>query len=206
MTKTRQTTLLVLCMTLFIGSNLALAQPGPHGFRGGPGGKRLARIIEENAEELGLSEQTVAGVRAIVAEGKKERRRLKDELHVARHQLRLLLSAENVDEEAVMKQAEILGNLQTKALKHRLQTLLRLRPLLTDAQLEQVRQLHRERAESVRKACRAEIDTLCPETHRGPGLGRCLRRHEGELSDTCTEAFAAFRPRHGRRGPGPDEN
>jgi len=202
MTMTCRTTLLFLAILMLAGSKLAFAQPGPHGFRGGPGGERFAKAIEENAERLGLSEQTMADVSAIVAEGREKEERLHDELRAARHKLRMLLSGKEPNDEAVMKQAERVGAIETDALKHRLRTLLRLRPLLTDAQLEALRGLHHERFEPVREACRAEIEALCPEGPRGRGIGRCLRRHQEELSDACAAAFEAFRPRHHRRrGP-----
>jgi len=199
MAMTRRITAFILAGSLLGGAHLALAQGGPHGPRGGREGGRFAMTLEENAQRLGLSEETLAKVRAIVAAGKEEGKTLHEQESRARNLLRELLSQNPPDDRAIMQQAERVGDLETEILKHRLRILLQLRPLLTNAQLEELWQLHERRFAPVRAACQAEIEAWCSETPHGRGVGRCLRDHAQMLSESCAQALDAFR-RHRRGG------
>jgi hypothetical protein len=48
-----------------------------------------------------------------------------------------------------------------------------------------------------RRACRADVQKLCPDAKPGGGeIRKCLQDHKDELSDACKEAIAR---RHARR-------
>lgn len=156
---------------------------------GGPE-PRIAEMLERHADEIGLDAATLARIRAVVAAGKADEDRLHRSLREARHALRDLLDAVPPDEAAVMRQAEVIGALETEALKHRLRTLLAVRPLLTDEQLARLHTLRERRFASLREACGDDVRRFCAdEPGRGRGLIRCLRRHQDDLSAECRAAL-----------------
>ena len=70
------------------------------------------------------------------------------------------------------------------------------------AEVEEVR-AHIEKRELARAeitaACQADVDQLCAGAE-GRDAKRCLRDNRDQLSQTCTDALEAHRPRHHRRG------
>jgi Spy/CpxP family protein refolding chaperone len=183
----------LLCVVL--GWRAATAGP-PFG-RGEP---RIGAMLERDAEAIGLDEPTLARLREVVAAASGEEERIHREVGAARLVLRDLLSAETPDEAAVMRQADRIGALETDALKHRLRTLLAVRPLLTDEQFARLRELRHGRREAVREACREDVARLCAagdEGFSGRELMRCLRRHADDLSPACRAALQEARgPEH----------
>jgi Spy/CpxP family protein refolding chaperone len=162
----------------------------------GGGEPHIAELLERDAEAIGLDEPTLARLREIVAAARGEEERIHGEIRAARRGLRDLLSAEQPEEAAVMRQAELLGALETEALKHRLRTLLAVRPLLTDEQFARLRELRHGRRAVVVDACRADVARFCAaeeEAIPGRGLLRCLRRHAAELSPACRAALEEAR-------------
>lgn len=160
-------------------------------------------------EQLDLDGDTEAAVEAVVEESRPEARALHDEVREARRALHELLSQEMPDKTAVMAQAQVLGDLKTKAMKHRLTTTLRIRALLTPAQrAEMVAMRHKHRA-SVVEVCGEDVEALCPDAGDPRDTIRCLKRNSEELSDECREALPQHGHRHGcqgehgcERGPG----
>jgi len=161
-------------------------------------GHHLVADLDANAARLGISDETVAQIHAIVADAMASGDRMRAELAGARTTLRTLLSAPRPDEAAVMAQAQQIGALDTKLLELRLQTLLRIRPLLTDAQIEALRGIRLQRLASVREACRAEISATCADAVSGRETVHCLRAHHDQLSDDCRAALANVRPNGAR--------
>ena len=162
-------------------------------------GRRVLADLEANAARLGISDETVAKIRAIVADGMASGESMRAELAEARSALRGLLSTPRPDEAAVMAQARQIGALDTRLLELRLRTLLRVRPLLTDAQIEALHAIRQQRLAPVRDACRAEIGASCADAISGRETVRCLRAQHDQLSDACRAALSALRVE--RAGP-----
>lgn len=186
---------------------VSVAEPpfgGPQRGRGGP-----ERMLDEHAERLDLDDETRAAIDRIVLESRAEGRELRLDLHEAHSRLRDLLSQASPDEGAVMRQAEVIGELETAERKHRLRAMLRIRGLLTPEQREElVRIREEERGRHfalIEEACGSELETLCPDLEPGPELGMCLRENAEHVSELCRMALerGPRRPggKGGRRGP-----
>jgi Spy/CpxP family protein refolding chaperone len=158
-------------------------------------------FVQENAERLGLGEETRQAIQAIVDDSHARAAALHDEHREARHALKDLLSQDAPDEAAVMAQAEELGRTETALSKHRLATMLRIRALLSPEQRGQLLEIRREkhaRKEAVRESCAAEIGQWCPDADSSWERTRCLRKNEERLSEGCAAALEPLRCEHGR--------
>lgn len=159
---------------------------------------RPDRFIAEYAERLGLDQQTLATIRALVEASRAQAEPLGVELRQAYAQMRALLSQEVPSEAAVMQQADAIGALELAARKQRLQVMLQIRALLTPAQRQELVRLQetwntRRRAEIV-PACRVENTEICPDAAPGRPQLACLYEHMAELSEACRTAL------QGRKG------
>jgi Spy/CpxP family protein refolding chaperone len=192
----RRTILLACAVLLCVTALGASASAGEGHDMGKEHGRKLLADLEANAARLGISDQTVAQIRTIVAEGMASGDSLRAELLEARTALRGLLSMPRPDEAAVMAQARKIGALDTKLLELRLQTLLRVRPLLTDAQIEALHAIRQQRLAPVRDACRAEIAASCADAVSGRETVHCLRAQHDQLSDACRAALSALHTGH----------
>jgi len=182
-----------LCCVAALG---ATASAGEGHDMGKEHGRKLLADLEANAAHLGISDETVRKIRAIVTDGMASGDRVRAELLEARTALRSLLSTPRPDEVAVMTQARKIGALDTKLLELRLQTLLRVRPLLTDAQIEALHAIRQQRLAPVREACRAEIGASCADAVSGRETVHCLRAQHDQLSDACRAALSALHSEH----------
>lgn len=181
----------VVLSSIAVFSAIASAGHGPE--MGKEHGRHLLADLDANAARLGISADTLAQIHGIVADGMASGDHVRAELAAARAALRSLLSAPRPDEAAVMKQAQQIGALDTRLLELRLQTLLRVRPLLTDAQIEGLRAVRLQRLASVRDACRAEISAACADAVSGRETVHCLLAHPDQLSDACRAALSNLR-------------
>lgn len=169
--------------------------------RGGHHGMDEQGFIQENAERLGLSDETRQAIEAIVEESHARAAALHDEHRDARHALKELLSQDTPDEAAVMAQAEALGRTETELSKHRLGTMLRIRALLSPEQRSQLLEIRREkhaRKEAMREACAADIGQWCPDAESSWDQRRCLRKNEERVSAGCAAALETLGCDHGR--------
>ncbi len=116
--------------------------PPPH-HRGGP--PPIERVLERNAERLGLDPATEAEIRAISSASRAEGERIRASLDAAHRTMRALLSQDAPAEAEVMRQAEQIGALETEAQKSRLRAMLRIRSLLTPEQRAVLVEIHEER-------------------------------------------------------------
>jgi Spy/CpxP family protein refolding chaperone len=167
--------------------------PGPHGF------------LEEHAAQLGLDDGTRGAIDEIVDESQERARELRRELRGLHREMRDLLSQETPDEVAVMQQAEAIGQAETELHKYRLQTLIKIRALLTDEQRAELSRIREETRAQWRQplieACEADVDRFCPEAEDRWSRRRCLRGRWEELSSDCQGAIKAARS-EARRGRG----
>jgi Spy/CpxP family protein refolding chaperone len=187
------------------GPGGSLAQrPGPA--RGpGPGpGPQPGRFVERHAERLGLDEETQAALQEIVDEARKRGEELEIELRDAHEQMRDLLSQEEPDESAVMRQAEAIGELELEERKNRLRATLRIRALLTPEQREELIRIREESGpRGVRRlgaSCQTDIEKICRDEQPGRETIRCLREKRDVISEDCRSALESMRGRgFGRR-------
>jgi Spy/CpxP family protein refolding chaperone len=189
-------TLLALAVTLAAGG--ASARP-PHDHHHGLDEQGF---IQENAERLGLGEETRAAIEAIVDDSHARAAALHDEHREARHALKELLSQDAPDAATVMGKAEELGRIETELSKHRLDTMLRIRALLTPEQRSQLMTIRREkraRHEAAREACAADVEALCPDAGSRFDRMKCLRENAERVSEPCAGALDSMGCEHGPR-------
>ncbi len=194
---------LAVVSSLFIAA-AALARPpfgGPPGPPGPPG------LIEEHAERLGLDDEARAAIRAIVDESHEHAAELHRDHREARRALRDLLSQDSPDEASVMRQAELLGAIETEMTKHRLRTLLRIHGLLTPEQREEMMAIHRGHRrhhggpEMLLEDCGGDLEKLCPDADSPFDHVGCLHEHADHVSEGCASALETLRHKRGfRRG------
>ncbi len=194
-------------------ASVSSAQP-PFGGHHGPGGHHPGHgphgFIEEHAAQLGLDDQTQAAIDEIVGESQERARELRPKLRGMHREMHDLLSQDTPDELAVMQQAEAIGQAETELHKYRLQTLIKIRALLTDEQRAELTRIREETRAQWRQplieACEADVDQFCPEAEDRWSRRRCLRDRWEEVSSGCQGAIEGARSefRRGRGKPGPD--
>lgn len=118
------------------------SRPPTRGRRGPP---PLDRILEENAERLGLSQETRDQIRERSVDTRERTREQRSELRDLHDQMRDLLGQEAPDEAQVMAHAEQIGALETALQKERLRTMLAIRAMLTPEQRSELVRIHQER-------------------------------------------------------------
>jgi Spy/CpxP family protein refolding chaperone len=132
---------------LFALALFAAAQPAS-AFGACAGGMRpdrhLDMHLERHLEELGLEPAQLEAVRAILDESRGEREKRRETVRAAFEEMRALLDQDLPDEAAVMRQAEVLGDLRTEGHKAMLRTLLAVRAQLTPEQREALRERMRK--------------------------------------------------------------
>lgn len=131
-----------------LATGVALAAPaqagpgrGHHGW-GGPEG-----WIEHHAEMLGIDDATLAEINQIVAASRAEADAIYEEHREARRVMHEMLDQDEPDTAAVMKQAEVIGEVDVRAHKHRLATMLKIRAKLTPEQRGELRAMKDEMRE-----------------------------------------------------------
>jgi Spy/CpxP family protein refolding chaperone len=172
-------------------------------------------MVDRWADELGLDAEARSRLEALAESGRAEQDRLREQLRGEQEALRGLLMVPTPDEAAVMRQADTIGALETRAQKARLRTLLAVRASLTPEQRERLSALHAERRarfeQTLQEGCGEEIAQHCADAPAGPGRMLCLREHRDALSATCSDALRSLRHewrrgrgegRRGGRGPG----
>jgi Spy/CpxP family protein refolding chaperone len=118
----------------------------------GPGGRDPSKMILRHADEIGLDERMREEIEAIVAETQPRGEQLSTDLRAAHEEMRALLSADRPDRAAVMKQADVIGELETERRKLRFDAMLRIQERLTPEQRQALRELReKRRAEHGRK-------------------------------------------------------
>jgi Spy/CpxP family protein refolding chaperone len=158
-------------------------------------------FIEENAESLGLNDETLSAIRSIVAESKDTGDQLHSELRELHKGMKALLSQGTPDESAVMKQVDAIGAAEVEMQRHRLGTMLEIRALLTPEQREEMTRLREDSRGRWRHAlleeCESDLEALCPEADDRWSRKQCLKEQREEVSPTCRDAIkAAKRARH----------
>jgi Spy/CpxP family protein refolding chaperone len=114
----------------------------PHHRRGPP---PLERVLEHNAERIGLDPAVEEKIGVISSDTRATGERTREALDAAHEKIRVLLSADAPDESEVLEQADRIGALETESQKTRLRGMLRIRALLTAEQRAMLVEIHEER-------------------------------------------------------------
>jgi Spy/CpxP family protein refolding chaperone len=117
-----------------------LAGPALAQQRGGrastPGGLAEGRLMKKNAKEIGLSEETVTKIDAAIEAGKAEEAKHREEGKVAIEALNEILSQNKPNKKELMAAADKVGESGSKSRDLKMKTVIEMRSLLTDEQLE----------------------------------------------------------------------
>lgn len=96
-------------------------------------------------DRLDLDDDTRVSVRALIDAGRERTRDGRKELQTARTQMYGLLQADQPDEAAVLAQVERIGAIRTALHKQRMQTMLRVRALLSPEQRTTLLEMFKKR-------------------------------------------------------------
>ena len=114
---------------------------GPHGHEPHRKGAWLQRLTNK----LDLDDDTRASVLAVIEAGRERTRDARKELKAAHVQMHGLLQADQSDEAEVLAQVERIGTLRTALNKQRMQTMLRVRALLSPEQRAALLEMFKKR-------------------------------------------------------------
>ncbi len=157
---------LALCLGAGLSSaEHASSKKGDCKHRHGKQHHRSYKIIEENAQELGIAPETVETITKLHEESKEARTALREQISDGRDQIHELLEQDPPDEAAIMNQIEAIGAIEIKLHKERISTMLKVHALLTPEQREGIQRIREEASkpcankECPKKPC---TDKECP--------------------------------------------
>ncbi len=192
---------LAALLALLLAAGQGFARPPFHGGFMEGRGHHEERFLDEYADRLGLDEATREKIRATIDASQAESEPLRDQVHDGYRTLRELLMQDAPDRDAVMKQAEEVGELRLALAKLRLATLLDVRALLTPKQRAEMIAIHQERKlrfmGSMLEGCAGDLVALCPDTEDPRDIFRCMKEQREMLSEECRDSFR--RGHSGRR-------
>ena len=114
---------------------------GPYGHKP----YRKGAWLQHLTDKLDLDDDTRANVRALIDARREQTRDARKELKAAHTQMHGLLQADQPDEAEVLAQVERIGTLRTALHKQRMQTLLRVRALLSPEQRATLLEMFKKR-------------------------------------------------------------
>jgi Spy/CpxP family protein refolding chaperone len=127
--------LVLVCAILALVSPSIAAHAQQRGAQSFPWGLAEARLMQEKAEVLELSEETLAALEAVIVEVRPEDEKLREGRQAALAKVNALLSESLPDEEAVMRASDALGAIANQSRELKLRCSLKVRSLLTTEQL-----------------------------------------------------------------------
>ena len=137
-------------LTLFCGlmSIALLAATAPAQQRSGrsntPGGFAEGRLMKKNAKELGLSEDDVTKIDAVIKVGRGDEQTLREQNEVAIGELNKILAQNLPNEKELMAASSKVGELASKSRVLKMKSVIEMRSLLTPEQLEKFMELRRK--------------------------------------------------------------
>ncbi|MFI5317188.1 MAG: Spy/CpxP family protein refolding chaperone [Myxococcota bacterium] len=134
----------ILAALPFAVSPARADQGGGPGGPGGPGGEPGARF-ERMIQKLGLDATQQQKVQAILDAAKPQREEIRGRIHQAFQDMHTLLDQDSPDQNKVLAQAEVIGQITTEAHKDMLMTLLAVRAELRPDQLAKLKAMHDQR-------------------------------------------------------------
>lgn len=132
---------------------LAAAATAPRALarRGAPGPMHrpppLEHVLGRHADELGLDAETLGRAVMLAEEGREAAEPLRRSVREAHGALRALVESRSVDEAALRSGVEAVADAEASLHLSRLETMLRIRSLLTEEQLDALDRLREQRAE-----------------------------------------------------------
>lgn len=117
------------------------SQGGPIQWAGAP----EARIIEANADALGLDADTLAAIKAAAETGRAAAQAKFEAVNEARRRLEALLREPYPDEATLIRDTEAVGNAMTENLKERMRTSRTIRGLLSEEQRVKLAEIRGQR-------------------------------------------------------------
>jgi Spy/CpxP family protein refolding chaperone len=163
-------------------------------------------------EEVGVNETVRHEISSISEKSEPRARDLHDQIHEARKALKNLLEQDSPDQQLVMQKVDEIGALEIQADKHRLETMLSIRALLTPEQrtaLETLREDHQgkrygHKMRKLKKACKDTLAETCSESLGDRDQIQCLHDQHADISNSCKMALQKLhRPKHPRFGNEP---
>jgi Spy/CpxP family protein refolding chaperone len=125
-----------------------LAAPALGQQRGGrastPGGFAEGRLMKKKAKELGLSEDTVKKIDAAIEAGRAEEAKFREENRAAITELDEILSQPHPNEKELMAASAKVGESAAKSRELKMRSVIEMRSLLTDEQLEKFMELRKK--------------------------------------------------------------
>jgi len=109
-----------------------------------PGGFAEGRLMKKKAKEIGLSEETVAKIDAVIKAGKAEEAKLREENMAAIKELNELLAQNLPSEKELMAAADKVGANAEKSRELKMKSVIEMRSLLTPEQLEKFMEFRRQ--------------------------------------------------------------
>jgi Spy/CpxP family protein refolding chaperone len=138
------------------------------------------RFLDRHADRLGVDADTRAAIQQIVDASAADGERLRAEHEAAREKLHGLLEAEEPDRDAVMAQIDTLGAIHVAERKHRMDTMLRIRALLTPEQRREMVEIRDEF-----KQRRGDWKSWKKHRGGGPGSYECPHECDGSGVHDC---------------------
>ena len=109
-----------------------------------PGGFAEGRLMKKKAKEIGLSEETVAKIDAVIKAGKAEETKLRDENMAVIGELNELLAQNLPSEKELMAAANKVGANAEKSRVLKMKSVIEMRSLLSPEQLEKFMEFRRQ--------------------------------------------------------------
>jgi Spy/CpxP family protein refolding chaperone len=109
-----------------------------------PGGFAEGRLMKKKAKEIGLSEETVAKIDAVIKAGKAEEAKLREENMAAIRELNELLAQNLPSEKELMAAANRVGANAEKSRELKMKSVIEMRSLLTPEQLEKFMEFRKQ--------------------------------------------------------------
>jgi len=109
-----------------------------------PGGFAEGRLMKKKAKEIGLSEETVAKIDAVIKAGKAEETKLREENKAAIGELNEVLAQNLPSEKDLMAAANKVGENAAKSRALKMNSVIEMRSLLTSEQLEKFMEFRKQ--------------------------------------------------------------
>jgi Spy/CpxP family protein refolding chaperone len=127
----------LFCVLMGIALLAAPALGQQRGGRAGtPGGLAEGRLMKKNAKEIGLSEETVTKIEAAIEAGKAEEVKLREQNTAAVEALKEILAQGRPNAKELLAASDKVGEIASKSRKLKMSSVIEMRALLTDEQLE----------------------------------------------------------------------
>jgi Spy/CpxP family protein refolding chaperone len=165
--------------------------PGPPGE--GPGPPDPPPFLEQQADRLGLDEQTRVLIFGIIERVREAHEARRPQIRAAHERMHELLAADQPDDAAVMAQAEAIGALELADHKDRLMAMLAIRTVLSPEQRAELVRIREERHGRGHRRppspCARDLERLCSDAEPGQAALRCLDASWDALSPRCCAVF-----------------